>query len=521
MRPAGASVVHAVLHHFFRIMVLMLVACEGPPPVPPLSAPELAALRQDLALELPQAPGDPLRQVGSARPGPGGVQVSPVRLSLAPGWDLTGALFLPADPVPGAAVLVSHGHFGQGKSGAEAQEISWKLAGRGALVLALDSPGEEEGALAQRRIHFDEGAHGRALLRAGGTSALGLQLAGLRRGLDALAARGAQRVGLTGASGGAVVSVFGALLDPRVTAIALASPPPIPREARGGGCLCDQVPGHPGPDPRVVASIAVPSLWLLDHRGPPPAGLPPQARVIESDGPHSYTDEMQAAALTFFAQTLGLRATGPDAALAIDLAGPPVPQDAPGLDALVLRPPAAWVPDADALQGWGAPVVEARCVGAGPTILVVGLDAQVEGERLDALRSGGLRACALRVAGDEGAEAEAGLLGRPWAARQAAALQHAATQHGAAAIWAGRAWGVAAALLPLPLVWEQPICALADVDPARDPAWVHTPGAWWGQAAASRCAAVPLRGSDPAVLLEGLRQRLLGSGAAHAQDAAG
>jgi dienelactone hydrolase len=488
----------------------LLVACPGPPQIAPLPDTALAALQHDLDLGLPPPAGDPLRVVGPERAGPEGVRVAPVRLSLVEGWELTGALFSPAAPVPGAAVLVSHGHFGQGKSGAEAQEIAWRLAAHGALVLSVDSPGEEEGALPQRLIHLEGGAHGRALLRAGGASALGLQLAGLRRGIDALAARGATRVGLTGASGGAVLSFYGGLLDPRVSAVALASPPPIPREARGGGCLCDQVPGRPGPDPHLLASLRVPALWLLDHRGPPPEGLGPQAEVIESDGPHSYTAEMQEGALRFFGTHLGLRGGPLGPAAGMELAGPPLPADAPGLADLPLRPPVAWDPDAQALEGWGAPVVEARCVGAGPTVLVVGLPADAEPARLDALRAAGLRACALRVPEDEGAEAEAELRGRPWVARQAAALQHAASQHGAVAVWAARAWGLPAGLLPLPWVWEQPICALSDVDPAKDPAWVHTPGAWWGDHAAARCARAPLRGSDPAGLIGGLQAALGG-----------
>jgi dienelactone hydrolase len=482
----------------------LLVSCPGPPPVHPLPAQYLAALQHDLALALPPPAGDPLRPVGPARAGPSGVQVEPVRLALAPGWELTGALFTPAAPVPGAAVLVSHGHFGQGKSGAEAQEIAWRLADRGALVLSLDSPGEEEGALPQRLIHLEGGAHGRALLRAAGSSALALQLAGLRRGIDALQAKGALRIGLTGASGGAVLSFYGGLLDPRVTAVALASPPPIPREARGGGCLCDQVPGRPGPDPHLVASLALPSLWLLDHQGPPPEGLGPRAEVIGSDGPHSYTAEMQTAALRFFSTHIGLRDGPLGPAPAMDLAGPPLPAGAPGLADLPLRPPVAWAPDAQALDGWGAAVSEARCIGAGPTVLVVGLPPAAEGARLDALRAAGLRACALRVPEDEGAEAEAALRGRPWAARQAAALRHAASQHGAVAVWAARAWGLPAGMLALPFAWEQPICALADVDPAQDPAWVHTPGAWWGGHAEARCARAPLRGEDPAALIDGL-----------------
>ena len=61
-----------------------------------------------------------------------------------------------------------------------------------------------------------EGAHGRALLAAGGTSALALQVELLRRGVDLLKGLGAKRIAATGASGGAVQSFWLALSDERV-----------------------------------------------------------------------------------------------------------------------------------------------------------------------------------------------------------------------------------------------------------------------------------------------------------------
>ena len=496
----------------FRVILSALVwGCS--PSTPPLSSAARAALQRELTAPTVAQTGAALERVGPVREGFAGATVTPVRVALQPGWWLTGALFSPAGAEaapPEVGVLVAHGHFGQGKSSAEAQEIAWRLAAQGATVLSLDSPGEEEGALPGRQLHLEAGAHGRALLRAGGSSALAVQVTALQRGLDALQALGARRIGATGASGGAVLSLLLWLVDPRVEAIALASPPPIPREARGGGCLCDQLPGHPGPEPAVLASISVPSLWLLDHRGPPPEGLPRGAKVVGSDGPHSYTAAMQAEAQAFFAEQLGLPAptaaqrAGPPPP-AWERAGPPLPADSPGLAALPFSPPPAWTPGPADPTAWGSPVVEAQCEGNGPVVILAGVEGDDRAALTAELRAAGLRACALRVSEDEGAEAEAQLSGRVWAERQAAAVAVAAKQQGAQAIWARRAWGLAAAPVGLPWAWEQPICALRDVKPALDPAWVHTPGAWWGGAAEARCAAAPLKGDDHTALIAGLK----------------
>ena len=514
-RPARRAPQQTAARYFGAAACLALLGCA--PSTPPLSAAQRAALKAELQAPTAAQPSPALERVGPARAGFGGATVTPVRLELQPGWWLTGALFSPAGAEgspPEVGVLVAHGHFGQGKSGAEAQEIAWRLAAQGATVLSLDSPGEEEGALPGRQLHLEGGAHGRALLRAGGSSALAVQVTALQRGLDALQALGARRIGATGASGGAVLSLYLALVDPRVQAVVLASPPPIPREARGGGCLCDQLPGHPGPEPGLLASLDVPSLWLLDHRGPPPEGLPRSARVVGSDGPHSYTEEMQAEAQGFFAAALGLdrpkgALAGGERPPAWDLAGPPLPADSPGLEALPFAPPPAWAPGPADPAAWGSPVVEAHCEGSGPVVILAGLEGEDRAQLSAALRAAGLRACALRVSEDEGAEAEAQLQGRVWAERQAAALAVAAAQQGAAAIYAQRAWGLPAGLVGLPWAWERPICALKDVQPAADPAWVHTPGAWWGGAAEARCAAQPRRGEDRAALIAELRGALL------------
>jgi len=91
-------------------------------------------------------------------------------------------------------VLVAHGHFEGGKNDPNAWEVAWGLARRGARVVLVDSPGVEEWAAEAYDVHLERGAHNRVFLAAAGTSAMALQVAALRRGLDLLQARGAREL---------------------------------------------------------------------------------------------------------------------------------------------------------------------------------------------------------------------------------------------------------------------------------------------------------------------------------------
>ena len=118
-----------------------------------------------------------LKPTGAVHSAPA-ASVQAVRFEAPEGFEVSGALWTPSKPGR-VGVVIAHGHYGQGKSGAEAQEIAHRLAARGVWVLSVDSPGVEEGDVPGRQIHFSEGAHNRGLLVAGGSSALALQLANL------------------------------------------------------------------------------------------------------------------------------------------------------------------------------------------------------------------------------------------------------------------------------------------------------------------------------------------------------
>ena len=105
-----------------------------------------------------------------------GYQVIPVSLQVLKDFRVSGALFLPDQPAPLPTILIPHGHFGEGKSSGESQAPAHAFARSGWAALTMDSPGVEEGDLPGRRIHLREGAGGRALLAAAGSSAKGAQL---------------------------------------------------------------------------------------------------------------------------------------------------------------------------------------------------------------------------------------------------------------------------------------------------------------------------------------------------------
>lgn len=473
------------------LALLVLTACTRPPPTTPTA--DLSAVRDRLAfpIDLP-----PPTLVNGATSRLDGAQVTPVRLDLLPGLSVGAALWTPDRP-SGAGVVVAHGHFGQARSAAETQEIAHQLARQGAVVVAIDTPGMEQGDRADNEIHLDPGgAHGRGYLLAGGTNAMALQVALLKVGLDLLEQRGATRLGVTGASGGGVQAFYLALADDRVQAVALAAFPPLPREARAGGCPCDQLPGFPGPDAGVLALLEVPSLWMGDGATPtPPGGLGPDARFKKFDTPHTYAPDMQAAALAFFDAELDLQGAAPaDRVPLVDLTLPAPEEATPGLLDLPLQPRASWTPAPVA----GIPF-EKVCQGTGPTVLAAG----AEEADLMALEASGLRACRVRVVEDAAGLSESIAERRVYADVIAGGLAGAARTTGAVGVYAVGAWGLPASALGLPFVVRRPLRRTADLELMTDPPWVHVPGAWWG-VAEGRLALAVATGETPDPLARSL-----------------
>ena len=397
-----------------------------------------------------------------------GYRVVPLTVQVYPGFRVSGALWEPEGEGPRPAVIVAHGHFGQGKSSGEVQGPAHALAANGYLVLALDTPGVEEGYREDRWIHLSEGAHNRHLLASAGTSAMALQLEGLQAGLDLLEERGATKIGATGASGGAVQSFYLSFVDARVDAVALASYVPMPHEARAGGCTCDALPGWPGPDAGLVAASPRPTLWMSELEQPAPEGLPRSGRFEAIPGPHGYSDEMVAEMLDFFGDELG---GGTRLVTGVHTGQGPLTSEDVG---------AAGIPDLvrDLEVGWlrNKPVDAAdytlSCSGRGPTLVLLG---EVD---VDAVRAAGFEACRVDVPLTEVDHAEALITRTPALDAVAGGVRKAYDKQGAVGVIAHRGWGLAAERASLPYAWLDPLEELDQVV-ATDPLWVHTPGMWW------------------------------------------
>lgn len=453
------------------LLPMLLVGCSKDLPVPPADVSD--RLADALGMDgLTRAPlvvseGEPLDYPSYT--------VRPIRLEVFEDFRVSAALWLPKNEPPFPTLLVAHGHFGEGKSSGESQAPAHVMASRGWAVLALDTPGVEEGDLPGRQIHHADGAHNRAVLAAAGTSAMALQLHGLQAALDYLQSRedvGSIAVG--GASGGAVQAIYLARIDPRPNLVVLASYVPMPREAQAGGCACDTVPGWPGPDPALFEDMTRPALWLSELEQPVPGGLPESATFEVIQSPHGFAPEMIQRAADWLDTKSGRPAPTsiphpiphtPSTSLASSELGSATVFDLLGKPRIK-----RWKPNPTEMVSH---MVE--CVGRGPTILLAGGNSNDERAILNA----GHTACRLEFSPGETALAASIATQSPLANRAAGALRSAVTEIGAIGVYAVRAWGVAAEGAGVPYVLRDPLKKFEEIDTKGDPSWVHVPGIWW------------------------------------------
>ena len=218
-------------------------------------------------------------------------QVFPLSLQVFEGFRMSGALYVPKSSGPYPGIVMAHGHFGEGKSSGEAQAPSHALAHQGYMVLAMDTPGVEEGDTPERQIHHESGRKNRAALEEAGTTAMAVQLHGLQAALDYLEDRGDVRwFAASGASGGAVQAFYLSHIDARIEAVAMASFVPMPRLERTGGCACDWV-GGPWPTD-LIAALRIPSLWMSEGAESRPPTLGNNGHFVLHEGPHGFERPM-------------------------------------------------------------------------------------------------------------------------------------------------------------------------------------------------------------------------------------
>ncbi len=240
----------------------------------------------------------------------------------SPDIRVTAALYVPDGDGPFPAVMNLHGHWSQGHLAARVQERGHILAQNGFVVLSPDAPGSGERSVGEGDFQYHGGVSGASLYLIG-DSLLGWQVRDNRRGIDVLSELpfvNADRIGVTGASGGGNQTMWIAACDDRIKAcVPVVSVGSFEVYVTRSNCICETLPGGlvdmeewellglvmPRPLLILSAYLDAPSfgpepvtrtaeglrelyaLWSADERF--------EARIFNT--PHGYWPEMQSAML--------------------------------------------------------------------------------------------------------------------------------------------------------------------------------------------------------------------------------
>ncbi|MDX6562097.1 MAG: hypothetical protein QOD65_1911 [Gaiellales bacterium] len=260
-----------------------------------------------------------------------------------PGLVVPCHIYRPSGRGPHPAVVHSLGHWMENaRLDPDVQRYNARLARAGILVLAYDPLGQGE-----RRVGWHQ--HGQLAPLLAGFTSLGVMVAETLAALDLLAERNdvdADRLGLTGASGGGFVSTFAAAVDARVAAAAICCilnthAGQVRDAAFGTGWdgwvdLCNQVPRLAATASMgMVLGAAAPSRVTVVHAIDDPPfpiagaravvgeaarvydalGAGGHARLVEISGGHGLHASMRDAATSALAEAFGLDPPGPEAPL--------------------------------------------------------------------------------------------------------------------------------------------------------------------------------------------------------------
>lgn len=176
-----------------------------------------------------------------------GYRIEKLVFESRPGFSVTAHLYIP-DGAEGRKLPVivnPHGHWGFKKNEPTVQSRLIGQALRGYLAIVVDSPGFSfEG---DRRIERrSAGTHDDLRLILGSQNATSVYVWDLMRTLDLLATRpeaDMSRIGLTGASGGGLATMWAFAAEPRFACAASVVYASSLEVNPNNGCLCNHVPG--------------------------------------------------------------------------------------------------------------------------------------------------------------------------------------------------------------------------------------------------------------------------------------
>ncbi|HVP90818.1 MAG TPA: prolyl oligopeptidase family serine peptidase [Terriglobales bacterium] len=176
-----------------------------------------------------------------------GYRIEKIVFESRPDFPVTAHLYIPDGP-PGRKLPVivnPHGHWEWKKQEPTVQSRLIGQALHGYLAIVVDSPGwsfEGDNRVERRSA----GTHDDLRLILGSTNATSVYVWDLMRALDYLATRpeaDMSRVGLTGASGGGLATMWAFAAEPRFTAAASVVYASSYEVNPQNGCLCNHVPG--------------------------------------------------------------------------------------------------------------------------------------------------------------------------------------------------------------------------------------------------------------------------------------
>ncbi len=256
-----------------------------------------------------------------------GYRIEKVVFESRPRFYVTAHVYVPDSAGKHPVIVDVNGHWAHKKGEDRVQLRSAFQALRGYLAIAIDSPGHsfEGNNLIERRA---EGEHNDWFLVQGGTNATGNYVWDAMRALDYMATRpdaDMSRVGLTGASGGGLATLYAFAADDRYTAAVPVVYMASMELAPDNGCLCNHVPAtlQIGDRSDVIAIQAPKPVLLMgaENDGEFPAdatrltgtkmqrewGLFGASDAVHTrifPGGHDYSGPMREAMIGFFDQVL-------------------------------------------------------------------------------------------------------------------------------------------------------------------------------------------------------------------------
>jgi dienelactone hydrolase len=255
-----------------------------------------------------------------------GYRIEKLRFESRPGFVVTALVYVPGGkpPARGFPVIVNpHGHWRHKKSEPVVQARAIAQCKAGYLAIVVDSPGHsfEGDAPIERRAL---GTHDDLRLTLAAGSTTGLYVWDLVRTVDWLERRpdaDTSRIGITGASGGGLATVYAFAAEPRFScAIPVVYATSLTVHPHNG-CLCNHVPGTLQIGDRAdVLAIRAPAPVLVigaehDHEFPPEGtratgaklkalwalhGAEDKVEATVFDSQHDYHQAMRELALAFF-----------------------------------------------------------------------------------------------------------------------------------------------------------------------------------------------------------------------------